>query len=561
MSADQNNTEDEDMMQLEPNSQQPDLRTGVIICNCGGEISGKIDTQLLQQRVADMPGVVYTACDSFPCNRDGRSRIQQAVREHSLDRVLVAGCTPRTVEKLFKQTARAAGLNANCIGVADIREQCAYVHNEKNEVFEKATDLVAMGIGRLQAVHVAHSMTTEITQRVLVVGAGLEALTLSRSITRMGTPVIWISDRSEETAVIYPLVGEANNLLIEQVQLLQGTNLFAPCLETRIIDLEGHPGNYQVTLLQGQKKRQVEVGAIVLVTPGLEDHQLRSLATFLNLPFREDGNIEPPRRRLRPERYHGDGIFVLTNTHPRTDTSAALFQVYQTAARVAHFMADKHFSVEAPVSVVDPDLCTGCGNCVQHCPVEAIDLHKRDGVLSLAEVDPFLCVGCGNCVVACPVHAISIPGLEDEAILAQINAILSLENERQPGGEMKIIAFACEWGAYAAADIAGKHHLPYTPDVRLIRMNCSARFDPMHVLWAFLNGADGVVLGACPPGECHYSESNMRARERVRLLQQQLAERGIDPRRLHLAFLPGDDGAGFVEEINAFASTLKEKVF
>jgi F420-non-reducing hydrogenase iron-sulfur subunit len=92
------------------------------------------------------------------------------------------------------------------------------------------------------------------------------------------------------------------------------------------------------------------------------------------------------------------------------------------------------------------------------------------------------------------------------------------------------------------------------------RMNCSARFDPVYILWALLNGADGVLMGVCPPGACHYGESNLKAVQRVERLKAQLTENGIDPRRVHLAFLAGDDSEGFVNEINAFVEVLKEKV-
>jgi len=554
--------EDREMTQLDYQFTDPNLRTGVIICQCGGEISNRIDTSLLQKKANAMAGVVYSATDSFPCSKSGRTRIEQAVHEKDLDRVLIVGCTPRTVEKLFKQCARACGLNANCIEVTDIREQCAYVHElQGDDAIEKAVDLVAMGIGRLQAISGAQTNTTEIVQSVLINGAGLQALALSRSLTRMGIQVIWASPLEKEDASILSLDVSASNLLKEQAKMLDADPLFTPYLEARIIEVNGHPGDYEVILLQQQKKHRVKVGAMALISPGLQDHQVFSLATLLHLPISGEGRVENTRRRLRPERYHGNGIFVMTNADAPYKTSAALLQVYQTAARVKHFLMQKNFSVEVPVSVVDPDRCTGCGNCVQHCPVEAIYLLKRESVLSLAEVDPFLCMGCGNCVVACPARAITIPGLEDEAILEQINAILMSQKEFNQKKKTKIIMFGCEWGAYAAADLAGKHHLTYAPEIHLIRMNCSARFDPMHVLWAFLNGADGVILGACPPGECHYNESNLRAYERVKLLKQQLAENGIDPRRLHLAFLPGDDGPGFVREVNEFACTLKEKVF
>jgi F420-non-reducing hydrogenase iron-sulfur subunit len=91
-------------------------------------------------------------------------------------------------------------------------------------------------------------------------------------------------------------------------------------------------------------------------------------------------------------------------------------------------------------------------------------------------------------------------------------------------------------------------------------MNCSARFDPQHILWALLNNADGVLLGACHPGECHYGTGNLYADERVKVLKQQLADYGLDPRRIRLEFLAGDDGEGFVETITSFRDDLERKM-
>ena len=87
-------------------------------------------------------------------------------------------------------------------------------------------------------------------------------------------------------------------------------------------------------------------------------------------------------------------------------------------------------------------------------------------------------------------------------------------------------------------------------------MNCSARLDPDHILWAFLNGADGVFVGICNPGECHYRTGNLYARERVERLKNQLADHGVDPHRLHLEFMSGDDYKKFIRTVTRFANQL-----
>jgi F420-non-reducing hydrogenase iron-sulfur subunit len=90
--------------------------------------------------------------------------------------------------------------------------------------------------------------------------------------------------------------------------------------------------------------------------------------------------------------------------------------------------------------------------------------------------------------------------------------------------------------------------------VRVIQLSCAARFDPYHVLWAFINGADGVFLGACLQGECHHGTGHQYAEKRVKVLKRQLSQHGIDSRRLRLEFFNADDGNAFAKSMNEFAS-------
>jgi F420-non-reducing hydrogenase iron-sulfur subunit len=124
---------------------------------------------------------------------------------------------------------------------------------------------------------------------------------------------------------------------------------------------------------------------------------------------------------------------------------------------------------------------------------------------------------------------------------------------------------ACEWSAYSAADMLGKmihgdggiEEDAYPASIRFIRMNCSARFDPYHILWAFLNGAQGVYLGACPPGECHYGTGNLYAGERVEILKKGLAGHGIHPNRLHLEFMTVDDTHKLAQSLQKFLKDIR----
>jgi heterodisulfide reductase subunit A len=181
-------------------------------------------------------------------------------------------------------------------------------------------------------------------------------------------------------------------------------------------------------------------------------------------------------------------------------------------------------------------------------------MHKREAELDLSQIDPLLCMGCGNCVVVCPVKAISRPLDSDAQVLSQIEAALATAAQN---GRPRILVFGCEWSSHAAAELAGARRLRYPAEVRLIRVGCSARLDPTHVLWALFSGADGVFLGACPPGDCHYVSGNRHAQKRLNTLRTLLAESGFDPRRLRLEWITPDDPLDFIEKISDFTNLVR----
>jgi F420-non-reducing hydrogenase iron-sulfur subunit len=125
------------------------------------------------------------------------------------------------------------------------------------------------------------------------------------------------------------------------------------------------------------------------------------------------------------------------------------------------------------------------------------------------------------------------------------------------GFEPKIIAFLCRWCSYAGADLAGVSRMSYPPNVVPIRINCSGRVDAGMVTKAFDSGADGVLIGGCHPGDCHYVSGNYKTRRRVLLLKRALAEGGIDPERLHLEWISASEGAKFQQTVTAFTQRIK----
>ena len=124
--------------------------------------------------------------------------------------------------------------------------------------------------------------------------------------------------------------------------------------------------------------------------------------------------------------------------------------------------------------------------------------------------------------------------------------------------EPRIVAFLCNWCTYTGADLAGTSRLQYPPNVRIIRTMCSSAVDPVYVLKPLLEGADGVLIGGCHPGDCHYQTGNYKTRRRYVALQEILKTSGIDARRVWLRWISASDGQKFASTVTDMVTAMKE---
>ena len=125
------------------------------------------------------------------------------------------------------------------------------------------------------------------------------------------------------------------------------------------------------------------------------------------------------------------------------------------------------------------------------------------------------------------------------------------------GFEPKIVAFFCNWCTYLAADLAGTSRIKYAPNAEVVRVMCSGRVDVQFVLKAFAKGADGVLIGGCHPGDCHYQEGNYKALRRYRLLKRLLKQMGIEEQRLRLEWISAAEGDRVRVVVNEMVAQLK----
>ena len=124
--------------------------------------------------------------------------------------------------------------------------------------------------------------------------------------------------------------------------------------------------------------------------------------------------------------------------------------------------------------------------------------------------------------------------------------------------EPRIVAFFCNWCTYTAADLAGTARMSYLPNVRVVRIMCSGRLDPQFILAALRQGADGVLIGGCHPGDCHYQEGNYKTLRRIALLKRVLHDFGIEPERVRLEWIAASEGDKVQRVINEMTEQIRD---
>ena len=169
------------------------LRIGVFVCDCGLNIAGAVDCAAVTEYAASLDDVVCAVRNKYTCADPGQNEIKDAIREHRLNRVVVASCTPRQHEPTFRQCVLDAGLNPYLMEMANLREQCSWVHaGDWDGATAKANDLVAGAVGRARFLEPQEEMGVPVTPRALVVGGGVAGIEAALELAEQGHEVVLV---------------------------------------------------------------------------------------------------------------------------------------------------------------------------------------------------------------------------------------------------------------------------------------------------------------------------------------------------------------------------------
>lgn len=251
-------------------------RVGVFVCHCGINIAGTIDTDAVVEYAKTLPGVEYAFSPMFACSTDQQKEIKRAIEEYKLNRFVVASCTPRTHEPLFRNTLREAGLNPYLFDLANIREQDSWVHQGEPELAtNKAKDLVRMSVSRVSLLEPLYDFSYTVVQKALVIGGGLAGLTAAQSVAEQGFPAVLVEKSAElggnARKLFYTEEGAEPAKYVEAlIKKVESNPLITIYKEAEVTGVKGACGNLTTTLLVNGKEEEISHGVAIVATGGQE---------------------------------------------------------------------------------------------------------------------------------------------------------------------------------------------------------------------------------------------------------------------------------------------------
>ena len=247
-------------------------RIGVFVCHCGRNIGSVVDVETVVKAIENLPNVVYATHTMFTCSDTSLSNIRDQIRMHRLNRIVVASCTPRTHEPLFRETMREAGLNPYLFEMANIRDQCSWVHSVTPEIAtRKSVELVKMAVARAGLLLPLEPGTLAVDQKGLVIGGGLSGMTAALALANQGFKVHLVERAERLGGHLHDIHFTLENTdvagvtadLIRQVQNHRNIDVY---LSADVADVKGHIGEFHATLSQGNKKLEVASGIVIVAT-------------------------------------------------------------------------------------------------------------------------------------------------------------------------------------------------------------------------------------------------------------------------------------------------------
>ena len=255
-------------------SEEP--RIGVFVCHCGINIGGVVNVPEVVEYTKNLPNVAYAEANLYTCSQDTQERIREKIKEHNLNRVVVASCTPRTHEPLFRETVREAGLNPYLFDMANIRDQCSWVHmHEPEKATEKAKDLVRSIVAKARLLMPLRKPTVNVIPAGLVIGGGIAGMTAALELAKQEFEVHLVEREKElggHLRTLHYLLegGHPKEQLNRIVREVMENGRIHVHLGAEVVDVSGFVGNFKSKIMHNSEEKEIEHGIIIVATGAVE---------------------------------------------------------------------------------------------------------------------------------------------------------------------------------------------------------------------------------------------------------------------------------------------------
>jgi len=245
-----------------------EVRIGVFVCHCGINIGSVVDVPKVSKYAGDMEDVVYYTESLYSCSQDAQEVLKEKIKEHNLNRIVIAACSPRTHEPLFQETLKDAGLNRSLFEMVNIRDQCSWVHaNEPEAATDKSMDLVRMAIAKARHIQPLPEQTVPVTATALVLGGGVAGMTAALSLADQGFRTFLV-EREQDLGGRMRGTPHAANL----ADRLSKEKLVVVLTGAELVETSGFIGNFSsvVKTGAGSSEQTIDHGVIIIATGGRE---------------------------------------------------------------------------------------------------------------------------------------------------------------------------------------------------------------------------------------------------------------------------------------------------
>ncbi len=258
-----------------PEYNDAEARIGVFICHCGSNIAGYLSMEALADYAKTLPHVTFVQRNLYTCSETGINEIKKGIEDNDLNRVVVASCSPRTHEPLFRSSCEEAGLNPYLFEMVNIRDQCSWVHmKEKEDGTAKAKDLIAMGVAKAALLKAQNPILSEITPRALVIGGGIAGMTAALGLAHRGYETVLVERQAALGGMlnrlnrIGPGMIDAADVVQQKIRAVMDHPKITVFTEARVTEVNGFIGKFQVGIETQPGIKTIDIGVIVVAVGG-----------------------------------------------------------------------------------------------------------------------------------------------------------------------------------------------------------------------------------------------------------------------------------------------------